>query len=236
MDNMNFSSPERRQVHDVSEVNGFLSKMYSYMGLAVLVSAITAFLTMTVFRAAVMQMPTALMWIILIVPLGLSMGISFRATRNPVAGFVMLMILAVIYGFEFALLAGFYTGAQISTAFLSSAAVFGAMAIFGTFTKRDLNNLGSYMGAALIGLLVAMIVNIFLRNSVASFLFSIISVIIFTGLTAYDAQKMKSIYNNYGSQVPTNGLAVLGALQLYLDFINIFLFLLQIFGMGNDRN
>jgi len=236
MDNMNFSSPERRQVHDVSEVNGFLSKMYSYMGLAVLVSAITAFLTMTVFRAAVMQMPTALMWIILIVPLGLSMGISFRATRNPVAGFVMLMILAVIYGFEFALLAGFYTGAQISTAFLSSATVFGAMAIFGTFTKRDLNNLGSYMGAALIGLLVAMIVNIFLRNSVASFVFSIIGVIIFTGLTAYDAQKMKSIYNNYGSQVPTNGLAVLGALQLYLDFINIFLFLLQIFGMGNDHN
>ena len=236
MDNMNFSSPERRQVHDVSEVNGFLSKMYGYMGLAVLVSAITAFLTMTVFRAAVMQMPTSLMWIILIVPLGLSMGISFRATRNPVAGFVMLMILAVIYGFECALLAGFYTGAQISTAFLSSAAVFGAMAIFGTFTKRDLNNLGSYMGAALIGLLVAMIVNIFLRNSVASFVFSIIGVIIFTGLTAYDAQKMKSIYNNYGSQVPTNGLAVLGALQLYLDFINIFLFLLQIFGMGNDRN
>ena len=236
MDNMNFSSPERRQVHDVSEVNGFLSKMYGYMGLAVLVSAITAFLTMTVFRAAVMQMPTALMWIILIVPLGLSMGISFRATRNPVAGFVMLMILAVIYGFEFALLAGFYTGTQISTAFLSSAAVFVAMAIFGTFTKRDLNNLGSYMGAALIGLLVAMIVNIFLRNSVASFVFSIIGVIIFTGLTAYDAQKMKSIYNNYGSQVPTNGLAVLGALQLYLDFINIFLFLLQIFGMGNDRN
>lgn len=236
MDNMNFSSPERRQVHDVSEVNGFLSKMYGYMGLAVLVSAITAFLTMTVFRVAVMQMPTALMWIILIVPLGLSMGISFRATRNPVASFVMLMILAVIYGFEFALLAGFYTGAQISTAFLSSAAVFGAMAIFGTFTKRDLNNLGSYMGAALIGLLVAMIVNIFLRNSVASFVFSIIGVIIFTGLTAYDAQKMKSIYNNYGSQVPTNGLAVLGALQLYLDFINIFLFLLQIFGMGNDRN
>lgn len=233
---MNFSSPERRQVYDVSEVNGFLSKMYGYMGLAVLVSAIAAFLTMTVFRAAVMQMPTALMWIILIIPFGLSMGISFKATRNPTAGFVMLMILAIIYGFEFALLAGFYTGAQIGTAFLSSAAVFGSMAIFGTFTKRDLNNVGSYMGAALIGLLVAMLVNMFLRNSVATFVFSIIGVVIFTGLTAYDAQKMKSIYNNYGSQVSTNGLAVLGALQLYLDFINIFLFLLQIFGMGNDRN
>lgn len=232
----NFSSPERRQVHDVSEVNGFLSKMYGYMGLAVLVSAAAAFLTMTVFKTAVAHMPVALMWVILFVPIGLSMGISFRATRNPVAGFVMLMILAVIYGFEFALLAGYYTGAQISTAFLSSAAVFGSMAIFGTFTKRDLNNLGSYMGAALIGLFVAMIVNMFLRNSVASFVFSIIGVVIFTGLTAYDAQKMKSIYNSYGNQVPSNGLAVLGALQLYLDFVNIFLFLLQIFGMSNDRN
>ena len=232
----NFSSPERRQVHDVSEVNGFLSKMYGYMGLAVLVSAIAAFLTMTVFRSAVMQMPTALMWVILFVPIGLSLGISFKATRNPVAGFIMLMILAVIYGFEFALLAGYYTQAQIGTAFLSSAAVFGTMAIFGTFTKKNLNNLGSYMRAALIGLFVAMIVNMFLRNSVATFIFSIIGVVIFTGLTAYDAQKMRNIYNSYGDQVSTNGLAVLGALQLYLDFINIFLFLLQIFGMGNDRS
>ena len=110
------------------------------------------------------------------------------------------------------------------------------MAIFGTFTKKNLNNMGSYLGAALIGLIVAMVVNIFLRNSVASFVFSIIGVVIFTGLTAYDAQKMKAIYNNYVSQVSTNGLAVLGALQLYLDFVNIFLFLLQIFGMGGDRD
>lgn len=232
----NFSNPDRREVHDVSEVNGFLSKMYGYMGLAVLVSALAAFLTMTVFRSTVMQMPPALMWIILFVPIGLSLGINFKATRNPVAGFVMLMILAVIYGFEFALLAGFYTQAQIGAAFVSAAAVFGSMALFGTFTKRDLNNLGSYMGAALIGLLVAMIVNMFLRSSAATFIFSIIGVVIFTGLTAYDAQKMKSIYNNYGNQVPANGLAVLGALQLYLDFVNIFLFLLQIFGMGGDRN
>lgn len=232
----NFSNPGRREVHDVAEVNGFLSKMYGYMGLAVLVSALAAFLTMTVFRSAVASMPPAFMWIILFVPIALSLGISFKATRNPVAGFVMLMILAVIYGFEFALLAGYYTQAQISTAFLSSAAVFGSMALFGTFTKKNLNNLGSYMGAALIGLFVAMIVNIFLRNSVATFIFSIIGVVIFTGLTAYDAQKMKSIYNNYGSQVPTNGLAVLGALQLYLDFVNIFLFLLQIFGMGGNRD
>ena len=110
------------------------------------------------------------------------------------------------------------------------------MAIFGTFTKKNLNNRGSYLRAALIGLIVAMVVYIFLRNSVASFVFSIIGVVIFTGLTAYDAQKMKAIYNNYGSQVSTNGLAVLGALQLYLDFVNIFLCLRQIFGRGGDRD
>lgn len=206
------------------------------MGLAVLVSAVAAYLTMTVFRSAVMSMPPAFMWIILFVPIGLSLGISFKATRNPVAGFVMLMILAVIYGFEFALLAGYYTGAQISTAFLSSAAIFISMAIFGTITKKNLNNMGSYLGAALIGLMVAWLVNMFLRNSMVTFIFSIIGVIIFTGLTAYDAQKMKNIYNSYGNQVPTNGLAVLGALQLYLDFVNIFMFLLQIFGMTSDRN
>lgn len=232
----NFSSPEHREVHDVAEVNGFLSKMYGYMGLAVLVSALAAFLTMTVFRSAVMNMPPAFMWVILFVPIALSFGISFKATRNPAAAFIMLMVLAVIYGFEFALLAGYYTQAQIGTAFLSSAAVFGSMALFGTFTKKNLNNLGSYMGAALIGLFVAMIVNMFLRNSMATFIFSIIGVVIFTGLTAYDAQKMKNIYDSYGSQVPANGLAILGALQLYLDFVNIFLFLLQIFGMGDNRN
>jgi len=108
------TNSDRRQIHTISETNTFLTKMYALMGGAVLVSALAAYLTMTVFRSAVMNMPVAMMWLILFVPFGLSMGISFKADRSPVASLVMLTILAGIYGFEFALIAGFYTGTQIT--------------------------------------------------------------------------------------------------------------------------
>lgn len=230
------TNSERRQIHSISETNSFLTKMYALMAGAVLISALAAYLTMTVFRSAVMNMPVALMWLLLLVPFGLSMGISFKANRSPMTSLVMLGILAAIYGFEFALIAGFYTGTQITTAFISSAVVFIAMALFGTFTKKDLSNWNSYLSAALLGFLVAWIVNMFLNNPTITYIFSFIGVIIFTGLVASDANKMKVIYNNYGDQVSTNGLAVLGALQLYLDFVNIFMFLLEIFGGSSSSN
>lgn len=231
------SNSNRHQIHTISETNSFLTKMYALMGGAVLISALAAYLTMTVFRAAVTNIPAAMIWFILLVPLGLSMGISFNANRRPSTSLIMLVILAAIYGFEFALIAGFYTGTQITTAFISAAAVFITMALFGTFTKRDLANWDSYLSAALIGFLVAWIVNMFLHNPAITYIFSFIGVIIFTGLIASDANKMKIIYNNYGNQLSTNGLAVLGALQLYLDFVNIFMFLLEIFGgSGNNRS
>ncbi|MDF7683327.1 Bax inhibitor-1/YccA family protein [Lactobacillus sp. ESL0679] len=236
MNNFDTNPEQRRQIRSISDTNSFLTKMYALMGVAVLVSALASYLTMTVFRSAVMQMPVAMMWVILLVPFALSMGISFKANRNPLASFIMLMILAVIYGFEFALIAGFYTGTQLTTAFVSSSVVFIAMAAFGTFTKKDLTNWGAYFGAALFGFFIAWIVNLFLHNPAITYIFSFIGVIIFTGLVASDANKMKLIYNNYGNQVSTNGLAVLGALQLYLDFINIFLFILEIFGYGNNNN
>lgn len=236
MNNFDTNS-DRRQIHTISETNSFLTKMYAVMGGAVLISALAAYLTMTVFRSAAMNIPVGMIWLILLVPFGLSMGISFKADRSPAASLVMLTILAAIYGFEFALIAGFYTGTQITTAFISSAAVFVAMALFGTFTKKDLTNWDSYLGAALLGFVVAWVVNMFLNNPAVTYIFSFIGVIIFTGLIASDANKMKVIYNNYGDQVSTNGLAVLGALQLYLDFVNIFMFLLEIFGgSGNSRN
>ncbi|RMC40698.1 MULTISPECIES: Bax inhibitor-1/YccA family protein [unclassified Lactobacillus] len=231
------TNSDRRQIHTIAETNRFLTKMYALMGGAVMISALVAYLTMNVFSTALMNLPATIIWLILLVPLGLSLGISFKANRNPAAALVMLIFLAAIYGFEFALIAGFYTGTQITSAFISAAAVFIAMAIFGTFTKRDLSNWNSYLSAALFGFMVAWLVNLFLRNPAVTYLFSFIGVIIFTGLVASDANKMKAIYNNYGDQLSSNGLAILGALQLYLDFINIFMFLLEIFGgNGNRRN
>lgn len=235
MDNF---EPERRHVVDISGLNSFLTRMYGMMTLAVLVSAISAYLTMTVFRTQVLTFfvnHQAMTWVVLIVPIFLALGISFRATRNPVASFVMLMILSLVYGIEFALIAGAYTRANIASAFFSTAAVFITMAVIGTMTKKNLNNLGSYASAALIGLIVAMVINMFLRNPMVSYVFSFIAVIIFTILTAWDAQKMKQIYLQYGDDVSTNGLAIAGALQLYLDFVNLFLQFLQIFGFS-DRD
>ena len=214
---------EHRHIVDDSALNGFLTKMYSIMGLAVLVSSLTAYLTLTVFSGSLL-------------PLILSVGISFKATRKPTTAFFMLMAIAVVYGLEFSLLAFAYTGAQIGGAFISASAVFIGMAAYGSVTKKNLDTIGAYASAAIWGLIVASLVNMFLKSTPASFIFSIIGVIIFTILTAWDAQKMKSIYASYGDQLPELGLAVNGALMLYLDFINLFLQFLRIFGIADNDN
>lgn len=201
-------NPGRRHVVDASGLNVFLSKIYGYMALAVFVSALSAYLTMTVFArqmVALMVSHPWTMWLLLLLPIALTFVINFRATRTPVASFILLIITAIIYGITFAFIAGAYTGQDIASAFV-------AMAIIGTVTKKDLSRWGSYASAALIGLIVAMLVNLFLKNPMVSYIFSFIAVIIFTVLTAWDAQRMKNIYLQFGGEVSTNGLAVLGAL------------------------
>lgn len=230
---------ERRRIVDESGLNIFLSKTYGFMALAVLVSAISSYLTMTIFAkqmtVLMVQHPWT-MWLLLLVPIALTFVINFRATRNPVASFILLMITAIIYGITFAFIAGAYTGEDIASAFVASATVFVTMAILGTVIKKDLSRWGSYASAALIGLIVAMLVNLFLKNPMIDYIFSFIAVIIFTILTAWDAQRMKNIYLQFGNSGSTNGLAVLGTLQLYLDFVNLFLQFLTIFGSSDDNN
>lgn len=229
---------EHRRIVNDSALNGFLTKMYSIMGLAVLVSALTAYLTLTVFSGSLLPLLTnrVFLWVLLLLPLILSVGISFKATRKPTTAFFMLMAIAVVYGLEFSLLAFAYTGAQIGGAFISASAVFIGMAAYGSVTEKNLDTIGAYASAAIWGLIVASLVNMFLKSTPASFIFSIIGVIIFTILTAWDAQKMKSIYASYGDQLPELGLAVNGALMLYLDFINLFLQFLRIFGIADNDN
>lgn len=234
----NFSSGQRTEVN-TSGLNRFLTKMYGLMSLSVLVSALSAYLTMTTFKAQVFSYFGAhpgMTWLMLLLPIALSFGISFSATRNPVGSFIMLMLVSIIYGVEFSIIAGLYSPGSIAAAFVSASVVFISMALFGTVTKRNLDRFGTHAMAALIALIIASIINMFLRSAAITYIFSYIAVIIFVVLTAWDAQKMKSIYLNYGTQVSTNGLAVLGALQLYLDFVNLFLQLLEIFGFNSDNN
>lgn len=235
----NFSGDSnRRVVTDQAGLNAFLTRMYGMMTLAVLVSAVSAWLTMTRFQNVVMTYFAAhqgMVWLILLLPFALTMGISFSATRNPVGSFIMLMVVAIIYGVEFALIAGVYTGANIAAAFVSSAAIFATMTIYGTVTKRDLSKVGSQALAALVALFIAYLINMFLKSPAITYIFSFIAVIIFVALTAWDAQKMKQIYINYSTANTVAGLAIVGALQLYLDFINLFISFLQIFGMSERR-
>lgn len=235
----NFSQePTRREVNE-SGLNAFLTRMYGIMSLAVGVSALTAYLAMTVFRPVLIAFVgthPGMVWLLLLLPIALSIGVSFSASRSAIGSFLLLMGVAIIYGVEFSLIAGLYTTANIAAAFVSAAVIFVTLAIYGTVTRRDLSRAGSHAMAALVALLIATLINFFLRSAVITYLFSYIAVIIFVVLTAWDAQKMKAIYVNYGSEQSVGGLAVMGALQLYLDFINLFLQLLQIFGMSSDRN
>ena len=118
--------------------------------------------------------------------------------------------------------------------FFISAATFGAMSLWGYTTKRDLTGFGNFLIMGLIGILIAMLVNIFLKSSALSFAISILGVLIFVGLTAYDTQKIKEMYNSSDDHEVMTKKGIMGALNLYLDFVNIFLFLLQLFGARRD--
>ena len=227
-------SPNRRVVNDINGLNSFLTRMYGLMTLAVLISALTAWLVMGVFAKQFINNRWGI-WLIILLPIFLTFGISFNATRSPGLGFVLLIITSIVYGITFAFIAGAYTGTDIATAFVSSASIFLTMALIGTCSHRDFARVGSFASAALIGLIIAMVVNFFLQNPAIDYILSVIAVIIFTILTAWDAQRMKNIYLEYGGGASTTGLAILGALQLYLDFINLFINFLDIFGSSDER-
>lgn len=233
------NDPQPRTINTQVGLRSFLSKMYGYMSLAVLVSAITSYLSMTVFKPQIFAMfgqhPLMFLMIFIISMFVMIGGIQVNATRNPAMSFTLLMLFAVVFGVEMSITLSLYTMANIAGAFVAATAVFGTMAVIGTTTKRDISRLGTHLFAALIGLLVASLVNLFLQSAMISYIFSYIGVLIFAGLSMWDANRMRDMYLKYGDQVSSTGLAVTGALQLYLDFVNLFLYFVQIFG-GSSRD
>lgn len=218
-------------------LNHFLAKTYGLMCLAVFLSAITASLVMNVYAdqfSSFIANSRWGIWLIILLPIVLTFIISFDATRNPFLSLILLAITAIIYGITFSFIAEAYTDANIATAFISAAGVFLTMSLIGTFAKRDFAKMGAYASAALIGLIVALIINWFFRNPVIDYVLSFIAVGVFTALTAWDARQMKNIYFRYHGQQAA-GLAIVGALQLYLDFVNLFANFLTIFSFSNDR-
>lgn len=241
MNNFNFDSRPnvdpsngRVIVNDSAGLNSFLTKMFGWMGLSVLVSAIVAFYAGSV---AHFQVTGGMSWVLFIVWMIVPFILGRTAMRNAALGAVELIIFAGLTGLVFSNIFILYTGTTITSAFVSSAAVFIAMSAIGIVTKKSLAKLGTQLFSAVIGLLVAMVVNLFLRSGLIALFLSFAAVVIFSLLTMYDTHQMKALYNRFHDQISMGGLAVNGALELYLDFINIFLSLLEIFGgFGNNNN
>lgn len=236
----NFDMNARRDVTGMDAgMRAFFKQTYSFMGIAVLVTAFTGFIVQKFFLAQVYALiagnligTLALFGIQILI-----MTMIGRATfKNPARAFGLLMAFAVIEGLTLGLLLAVYTGASVMMAFASAASVFGGMALYGVFTQRDLTGMGSILFGMLIGLIVASVINLFFYNGIVSLLIAGVTVVIFALYTAYDNQNLKVMYSQYAGQVDTTGLAVNGALRLYLDFINLFFAFIQIFGIGNSRD
>ena len=162
---------------------------------------------------------------------GLVMFISFRIDGcQPATAFGLFMLYAALLGVMLSSIFITYTDASIIRVFFISAASFGALSLYGYTTKRDLSAIGAFLIMGLIGLFIAMIVNIFWPNGMMAFIISVVGVLIFAGLTAYDTQKIKEMYDANEDGTVTGRKAVMGALTLYLDFINLFLFMLRLIG------
>jgi uncharacterized protein len=170
-------------------------------------------------------------WVVLLVPLGLVFFLGWRIQRMSFAAAQMTFwVYAGLMGIGLTPILLLYTGASVAQVFFVTAATFGAMSLYGYTTKRDLSGFGSFLFMGLIGIIIASLVNMFLQSSMMQWVISVIGVLIFTGLTAYDTQSIKESYYVGDDGAMAGKKAVMGALRLYLDFINLFLMLIRLMG------
>ena len=209
-------------------LRSYFNDVFSRMTTALLISAMFAYIGM---RVPMLYAGGILTWTIILAPLAFVLAMSFGAERFSDRGLLlMLMGFGAAQGLSMGALLFIYTAHSVITAFLMAAIVFSTFAIIGYTTKRDLSAMGTFLFVGLIGIIIASIVNIWLNLTALAFVVNVLAVLIFTGLTAYDMQKLKHIYLDGGD---SSRVRTFGALSLYLDFINIFISLLQL--IGNKR-
>ncbi|MGC1445833.1 MAG: Bax inhibitor-1/YccA family protein [Xanthobacteraceae bacterium] len=228
-------------------LRAYMIRVYNYMAAGVGLTGLVAWFTyqaaggdairvfagqisgLTGFGQLVFQGP--LLWVLVLAPLGLVFAISFGINRmQPGTALTLFFVYAGLLGLSLASIFLMYTGTSVSRVFFISAATFGALSLWGYTTQRDLTGMGSFLFMGLIGIVIASLVNIFLKSSGLDWAISIIGVGVFAGLTAYDTQRIKEMYSAQDDGTVTGRKAVMGALSLYLDFINLFLMLLRLMG------
>jgi uncharacterized protein len=228
------SSVVSADIRDV-RVTAFLSKVYGWMFLGLLITAGTALaVASSPLLIETLILNRILFWILVLGQLGLVFYLSARVEKMaPTTAAGLFMLYSALVGVTTSVILLMYTGASIVSTFVITAGMFGALAVFGTTTKRSLAGVGQFMFMGLIGLILASIVGIFWQNSALQFVIAVVGVIVFTGLTAWDAQRLKQM----AVSLPdgrVGSFAVVGALSLYLDFINLFFFLLRLIGGRRD--
>jgi FtsH-binding integral membrane protein len=228
-------------------LRSYMIRVYNYMASGVALTGVAAWLTyqaaggdaiqvaggrisgLTAFGQAIFSGPLTI--ILLLGTLGLVFFMSYRINRLAVGtALTLFYVYAGLLGLALSSIFLSYTGASITQVFFISAATFGAMSLYGYTTQRDLTGVGSFMFMGLIGIVIASLVNMFLQSSGLGWAISVIGVLVFVGLTAYDTQRIKEMYDVNDDGTISGRKAVMGALSLYLDFINLFLMLLRIFG------
>ena len=236
MDNLDFNSIESTRYSD-SVVATLMRNVYIWMTLALVITGLTAMVTAK--SEALMTFIFTNNWAVIalmILQLGLVFYFSARINRMSFSTATGVFILySAITGLTFSSIFVVFSMNSIATTFFITAGMFAAMALVGSFTKKDLSGMGKFALMALIGLIIAGIVNMFLRNAMMDFIVSGIGVLVFAGLTAYDSQKIRQMLQMQSEiNESTQKLALFGSLSLYLDFINIFLYLLRFFGSSRD--
>ena len=222
-------------IQERSGLNQFYAKVYAFVGLGIGLSALVSALMLTVFQA---QLTYFLMhgrlWLMIatFAELGLVFVASSMAAKNSPAALPVFLVYSLLNGFTLSFVVAFYTPGTVLSAFVSSALLFFVMAAIGIFTKKDLSGMGRALMAALVGLIIAMVVNIFLASGFFDYMISIAMVLVFSGLIAWDNQKIRYAYEQSRGQVAT-GWIISMALSIYLDFINLFLSILRIFGRND---
>ena len=225
-------------------LRAYMLKVYNYMASGVL---LTGFIALIFFKMSVVTgdggqiigltsfgntiYASGLKWVLMLAPLGVVFYMSFGIAKMSASkAQTTFWIFAALMGASLSSIFLIYTGASITRVFFITSGTFGAMSIYGYTTKKDLTKLGSFLMMGLFGIIIASIVNIFMKSSMMYFVISILGVLIFVGLTAYDTQKIKNMYLSSDSGELMGKKAVMGALTLYLDFINLFIMLLRLFG------
>jgi FtsH-binding integral membrane protein len=221
-----------------------MNKVYGTMAVGMVVTALVAWAVgsnealLSVFRDPLTLRPNILGWIVMFAPLGMVFAFGAMISRfSAAAAQLFFYAFAAVMGLSIAWIFAVFTGVSIASTFFATAAAFAGLSLYGYTTKRDISGWGSFLIMGVIGLIVASLINIWLGSPAIAFAVAVLGVLIFAGLTAYDTQRIKTDYIAHAQSMDSEWLAksaIMGALNLYLDFINLFMFLLQFMGSNRD--